>query len=117
MSKLELKTFVNSVQPLSDLAKQKLPLKCAYRLRKIIEAVNNELDFFAQERAKILEEAGDWNTATITQKNEINGKIEKLLAFEVEFFEEPLVLPMDIDVNMSASDLELVKDFIQIKDT
>ena len=115
MSKLELKTFVNATMALTNLAKQRLPLKYAYKLRKIIEAVNDELAFFAEERAKIIGKV-EWDKATLDEKNKINDQIEKLLAFEVNWMEVPMMLPMDLNIEMSASDLELMKDFVQIKE-
>ena len=115
MDKLELRTFINSVNVLSKLARQDLPLRLAYKLRKIIEAVNKELEFFSEQRNKLMEGI-EWENATLEEKNLANEKIEKLLAFEVEWETEPLVLPIDIEINLSASDLELAKEFIQIKE-
>lgn len=52
---MQLKEIVSAVPALSKLASANLRLKTAYTLKQTADILQKEVDFFEQERKKILE--------------------------------------------------------------
>ena len=56
--KVQLKEIVLAVPALSKLSAGDLQLRLAYKLKRMITALQKEADFFAEQRQKIFEKYG-----------------------------------------------------------
>ena len=56
--KVQLKEIVLAVPALSKLSAGDLQLRLAYKLKRMISALQKEADFFAEQRQKIFEKYG-----------------------------------------------------------
>lgn len=56
--KVQLKDIVLAVPALSKLSAGDLQLRLAYKLKRMITALQKEADFFAEQRQKIFEKYG-----------------------------------------------------------
>lgn len=102
-------TLNASVPVLSKLVRQNLHLRQAYHLTKIARRANEELVFFQSKHMEIMK-SDKPDEEKIKMMNE-------LLNFEVEWDLEPLVLSLDDDLMLSASDLDAARGLIEIKET
>lgn len=55
---MKLSQLVQSQSALNELLGLKLPLKIAYKISKLVNKVQSELDIFTQERNKLIKEMG-----------------------------------------------------------
>ncbi|MBE6724983.1 MAG: hypothetical protein E7576_07285 [Ruminococcaceae bacterium] len=98
----------NAVPVLNKLVLQNLRLRQAYQLTKIAKRVNDELAFFNAKYQEIMN--GDFpDDEKIKMMNE-------LLNFEVEWDVEPLVFSVNDDLILSASDLEMGRGLVEIRE-
>ena len=56
--KVQLKDIILAVPALSKLSAGDLQLRLAYKLKRMISALQKEADFFAEQRQKIFEKYG-----------------------------------------------------------
>ena len=86
--KVQLKDIVLAVPALSKLSAGDLQLRLAYKLKRMITALQKEADFFAEQRQKIFEKYGtakEDGSFDFSEENEPKAaaELEGLLEMEV----------------------------------
>lgn len=97
--KVQLKGIVLAVPALSKLSAGDLQLRLAYKLKRMITALQKEADFFAEQRQKIFEKYGtakENGSFDFSAENEPKaaGELEELLAMEVTPEVEAIDIPI-----------------------
>ena len=115
--KVQLKDIVLAVPALSKLSAGDLQLRLAYKLKRMITALQKEADFFAEQRQKIFEKYGTaQKDGTFTFDNEGEKKasleLEALLDMEVEAEYQTLEIPVTEDLRLSVHDIDALTPFI-----
>ncbi len=75
---INLAVIINSVEILKKLANQPVPAKAAFRIGKVIRAVNQEVEAFEETRHKLFRAYGE----------EKDGQIKVKTEHQEEFFKE-----------------------------
>lgn len=102
--------------PLVRLLQLELPLRAAWRLKKIKDRVMAEFDITEDMRKKLIEKYGtkDENGATAIQTKEgienFTTEFNELLAEEVEISYEAVEFTLFGDIKLSTLELELLED-------
>lgn len=113
---MQLKEIVSAVPAFSKLASANLRLKTAYILKQTADILQKEVDFFEQERRKILEKYGkvqDDGTVLIPadQKAKADEEYTQLLSMEVHPEFSRLRMSLSEDAKLSVNDLSLLAPF------
>lgn len=111
-----LKEIVSAVPALSKLTSANLRLKTAYALKQTADILQKEVDFFEQERKKILEKYGEvQEDGTVLIPAEQRAKAEeeytRLLSMEVQPEFSRLRISISEDAKLSVNDLSLLAPF------
>lgn len=106
---MKLKDILIAVPALQKLAAAELTLKIAYELQQLNSALQNDLDFFDREKAKIVNRLG-----------EIKGnepEITELLNMDVntEIHRVKIPLTETEHVKLSANDINAVRAFVDFE--
>lgn len=99
--------LIGAVPTFQKLVRQDLPLPVAYRLSKLVRAVNGELAFFQSESGKIRERHEDPNSPAIAQE------MEALLALDVEWDAPPVRIAIDDKLRLSCADIDALDGFVE----
>ena len=99
--------IVGAVPTFQKLVMQDLPLPVAYRLSKLVRAVNEELAFFQSESGKIRERHEDPNSPAIARE------MEALLALDVEWEAPPVRIEIDDKLRLSCADIDALDGFVE----
>lgn len=118
---MQLKEIVSAVPALSKLASANLRLKTAYTLKQTADILQKEVDFFEQERKKILEKYGkvqEDGTVLIPaeQRTKAEEEYARLLSMEVQPEFSRLQISISEDAKLSVNDLSLLAplaDFLE----
>ena len=116
-----LRQIINAVGAFTKLASSDMGLSSAYRLQKLIGAVQTELDFFSSKRNQILSKYGtiqEDNSVDITEENAQLAKVEIEELLEVEVMPDftRLSLPLSEHIQLSANDVEALAYFVDFTD-
>lgn len=111
-----LKEIVSAVPALSKLTSANLRLKTAYALKQMADILQKEVDFFEQERKKILEKYGkvqEDGTVLIPaeQRPKAEEEYTRLLSMEVQPEFSRLRISLSEDARLSVNDLSLLAPF------
>lgn len=115
--KVQLKEIVLAVPALSKLSAGDLQLRLAYKLKRMISALQKEADFFAEQRQKIFEKYGKANAdGTFCFEGEgeqrATAELEELLELEVESSCQRLDIPVSEELRLSVNDLCALAPFV-----
>ena len=112
--KVQLKDIVLAVPALSKLSAGDLQLRLAYKLKRMITALQKEADFFAEQRQKIFEKYGTAKEDGSSEENEPKAaaELEELLAMEVTPEVEAIDIPITENLLLSANDIGLLMPFV-----
>ena len=88
--KTTMRTIVLAIPALSKLSAGDLSLRLAYRLKRSIDAIQKEADFFSQQRQKIFDKYGtpDGNGGYIFedgQEEKVIAELDELLDMEIRW--------------------------------
>lgn len=101
---IRLENIVNAVSALRKLASQDLSLKTSYNIYKLVNSFNEHLSYFDDNREKIAELADNQDE-----------ELESLLQTEVEIKDfQKVKVNLNEKVNMSAMDLMVLEDYIEL---
>ena len=108
--KIKMERLVASSAAFRKFYNADLTLHTAYVVRKVVNAAQEELNFFNEERGKIMAryhigEDGE-------DREACDMALTDLLHMEVEVNCEPVKLPMDEAVHLSAGDLDALDPII-----
>jgi hypothetical protein len=119
--KTTMRTIVLAIPALSKLAAGDLSLRLAYRLKRSIDAIQKEADFFSQQRKKILDkygtpdERGDY-TFEDGQEAKAITELDELLELEVTLDIQMMVIPITEELRLSVNDIETMAPFVEFKE-
>ena len=121
---MQLKEIVSAVPALSKLASANLRLKTAYTLKQTADILQKEVDFFEQERKKILEKYGKVQEdgsvlIPVEQRTKAEEEYSRLLSMDVQPEFSRLRISLSEDVKLSVNDLSLLApfaDFVEDKE-
>lgn len=113
---MQLKEIVSAVPALSKLASANLRLKTAYTLKQTADILQKEVDFFEQERHKILEKYGKVQEdgsvlIPVEQRTKAEEEYSRLLSMDVQPEFSRLRISLSEDVKLSVNDLSLLAPF------
>ena len=112
---------LNMQEPLQSLIDKDLPFAVAYKVSKIIEAVNKELDFYYKNLTKLINTYGEKDEEGKVVQQDGNYKIaaENINKFQADVNELVGVAVKDIECKLNITDLEAItikpKDIILLK--
>ena len=119
--KTTMRTIVLAIPALSKLSAGDLSLRLAYRLKRSIDAIQKEDDFFSQQRIKILDkygtlaESGDYTFADGQEEKAIT-ELDELLELEVTLDVPVMAIPITEELRLSVNDLEVMSPFVEFKE-
>lgn len=115
--KVQLKDIVLAVPALSKLSAGDLQLHLAYKLKQMITALQEEADFFAEQRQKIFEKYGtpeEDGGFIFSAENEPKAaaELDELLDMEVMPDVGTINIPITENLLISANDIGLLMPFV-----
>ena len=115
--KVQLKEIVLAVPALSKLSARDLQLRLAYKLKRMITALQKEADFFAEQRQKILSAYGEADSSgeyhlSAAQEQEAVSKLEELLDMAVSPACKRLTLPLNEELCISVNEMGTLTPFV-----
>lgn len=113
---MQLKEIVSAVPALGKLAAANLRLKTAYELKKTADILQKEVDFFEQERRKIVEKYGTVREdgavlIPAEQRAQADDEYARLLSMEVQPDFSRLQISVSEDAKLSVNDLAALAPF------
>ena len=113
---MQLKEIVSAVPALGKLAAANLRLKTAYELKKAADILQKEVDFFEQERRKIVEKYGTAQEdgavlIPAEQRAQADEEYVRLLSMEVQPDFSRLQISISEDAKLSVNDLAALAPF------
>lgn len=116
-----MRAIVLAIPALSKLSAGDLSLRLAYRLKRSIDAIQKEADFFSQQRIKILEKYGTPNkngdyTFAEGQEEKAIAELDELLELEVTLDISVMEIPITEELRLSVNDLEAMAPFVEFKE-
>ena len=113
---MQLKEIVSTVPALGKLAAANLRLKTAYELKKTADILQKEVDFFEQERRKIVEKYGTVREdgavlIPAEQRAQADEEYVRLLSMEVQPDFSRLQISVSEDAKLSVNDLAALAPF------
>ena len=102
--------FIATIPAFQKLVIQDLPLPVAYKLSKLVRKVNEELEFFQAENAKIRKKHEDPNSPGIKEDT------DALLGLNVEWDVPPIEIKLDDNLRLSCSDIDALDGFVIFKE-
>ena len=112
---LKLRVIMSAVSAFRKLANADMSLKSAYRLKKLVDIVQSEVDFFVSEQNKIIakHQGGEGIAIPEEKMAEMRAEIDELLDFDVQTEFTPIKLPLTENISLSASDITVLTPFIE----
>ena len=119
--KTTMKSIVLAIPALSKLSAGDLSLRLAYRLKRSIDAIQKEADFFSQQRQKILDKYGtpDGNggyTFEDGQEEKVIAELDELLDMEITLDIPVMEIPITEELRLSVNDMEVMSPFVEFKE-
>ena len=113
---MQLKEIVSAVPALGKLTAANLRLKTAYELKKTADILQKEVDFFEQERRKIVEKYGTAQEdgavlIPAEQRTQADEEYARLLSMEVQPDFSRLQISVSEDAKLSVNDLVALAPF------
>lgn len=99
--------LIGAVPAFQRIVIQELPLPVAYKLSKMVKAVNEETKFFGEKHAAIMKHHEDPHSPGIARE------VEELLDLEIEWDCKPLRVEITDNLHLSCSDIDSLEGFIE----
>ena len=99
--------LIGAVPAFQRLVIQELPLPVAYKLSKMVKAVNEETKFFGEKHAAIMRRHEDPHSPKIVEE------VEELLDLEIEWDKKPLRVEITEGLHLSCADVDALDGFIE----
>jgi hypothetical protein len=114
-----LQKIIDAVPSLQKVSAAELSLKNLYKVHKMVSELDTEVEFFNNEKEKIISKYRDENVKTevkISKENidAVNREIRDLLNVEVEPDFVKIQLPDTEDIKLSVNDLKALDGFVEI---
>lgn len=113
-----LKQIVDAREGLLNLSQQKLPIKPAYSISKIIRKANAELEVLTQTRQDVISRHAPQGTEITPEVNQaIMTELTEILDHEVEIPVDKVDLSRISGIEISARDILILEPFCDFDDT
>ena len=118
---MKLKNIVDARPALQKLASEDLTIKTLYKVKKLMERLDKEIEFYNSERNKAIEQLckrEDGTKYIIPDENReaLNNRLQELSDVTVEPTIEPLVIFTDENIRLSYRDLKALEGIIKLCD-
>ena len=115
---MKLYEVVNAVPALNKLGNSEMKLTEAYKLQKLLTAIQVEIDFFNKNQLKIIEENGEIQASGDFKidegKREIYAKaMDELALTEVEPVFTKMKIAVTENIQLSANDIGVLMPFVE----
>jgi hypothetical protein len=115
--KTDLKAILNAKPALDKLLNSSLPISAAFKLKKLVRAINEELSHFENERISLVKKFGvedDQGNINVdpAKLNDFSKELDELLSVPVELSFDPISYEKLQDISMSAVEMALLDDFV-----
>lgn len=113
-----LKQIVDARDSLLNISQQKLPIKPAYAISKIIRKANQELETLTQVRQEVISRNAPQGTEITPDVNQtIMTELNEALDIVVEIPVNKVDLSRIADIEISARDILVLEPFCDFEDT
>ncbi len=117
---MKLKNIVEALPALQKLASEDLTIKTLYKVKKLMERLDKEIEFYNSERNKAIEqlcklEGGTKYTIPDENREALNKRLQELLDVTVEPPIESLVIFTDENMRLSYKDLKALEGILEIR--
>ncbi len=99
------KNIIIAIPALQEIAKERLPIKQAFKLYNLKQEIDKKLVFFNEQKAKLLDDKS-------LSDAERNVQFEELLNFEVELSKTEITVG---EIDVSCENLERLSTIIDFK--
>ena len=110
---------VNALPSLQKLARQELSAKKLYKISKLFGILEGEIDFYNEQRSKILAQYCDVvGTQYVPRKEneaKMNAELNELLDIDIECEINEVVLSDDDEIKLSYNDLVALNGLVRIE--
>jgi len=118
---IKLKSIIQAISALSKVSAGDLSLHLAYRLKKMMNELQKEADFFSEQRIKIFEKYGtptDDGNYKFEGENEAKAisDLDDLLDMEVSPDIAVIEIPITENLHISVNDITLLMPFIHFNE-
>lgn len=116
---MKLKNIVEALPALQKLASEDLTIKTLYKVKKLMERLDKEIEFYNSERNKAIEQLCKQEDGTkyiIPDENReaLNNRLQELLDVTVEPPIEPLVIFTGENIRLSYKDLKALEGIVEL---
>lgn len=118
---MKLKNIIEALPALQKLASEDLTIKTLYKVKKLMERLDKEIEFYNSERNKAIEQLCKLEDGTkyiIPDENReaLNKRLQELSDVSVEPPIEPLVIFTDENIRLSYKDLKALEGIVELCD-
>lgn len=117
--KVKVSEIVDSAQTLNKVLNCQIPVKLAYRLKRMADAVKSVLKTFTKERNALVIEYGEPNEkgeviVKEENKEKFMSEVDELTSVVVELNAEPIPFTLleEAGMKLSANDMVILESFI-----
>lgn len=103
---MKYRDIVGAIPSIKKLMTQDLPLQTSYRLHKLIQSINKELEFFSERRSEILSKHEFSQQAAIAE-------LDELLDMQIDWEFSPLRIELSSDIKFSVEDIVQIEPFVE----
>lgn len=118
---MTLKNILNALPALKKISAQDVSFKTLYKISKLMQSLDAELQFFEEARSKLIKKYCVEENGKVSPKpdmaDEFNSQFASLLLQEVSCdLIEPITIPCSENITLSYNDLVLLEKFIKIEE-
>ena len=119
---MKLGKIINALPALQKLAGEDLTIKTLYRVSKLMQRLEKEIDFFNAERNKAIEELcvkekGAQCKIPEENREALDKRLEDLSNLDIEPEIEPTKISSDENMRLSYNDLKALEGLVLIYDS
>ena len=119
---MKLGKIINALPALQKLAGEDLTIKTLYRVSKLMQRLEKEIDFFNAERNKTIEELcvkekGAQYKIPEENREALDKRLEDLSNVDIEPEIEPTKISSDENMRLSYNDLKALEGLVLIYDS
>ena len=116
---MKLGTVVNAVPALQKLAGENLTPKTLYWVSKLLSKLDTEIDFYNEERRKIVTDLGKevetekWEIPA-DNREEFNRRMTDLLNVDIDVEFKVVQIPTSEELKLCCNDIRLMDGFVEL---
>ncbi len=117
MIKTTMNDILNSVQIFRNISETPMNIKSAYKIVKVMKAIEKEQEIFLEAQQKLIEKYSKKDKIAIDEQfiDKYNEEMKVFLKTEVELAVEPIEIEDIENIEITPAQVYLIDDFIQKK--